>query len=191
MPAALLLRIVFWLWLGSAVAAGHLLLLQRIPPAALPALILSLTGIAVIAFLRIPLLRDWLDALDPRSLVLLHLARFAGIYFLVLHHRGVLPRDFALSAGVGHIVVAAMALPVAYAPLPPPLRLRAISIWNVVGFIDMLLVIAAMVRLGLASSVQFLPLSRLPLSLVPTFLMPFLLATHILIHVRVARARRE
>ncbi len=190
MPSALLLRILFWLWLGGAVAAGHLQLLQRLPPTGFAILILALAGLAVIACLRLPALREWIDAVDLRSLILLHAVRFVGIHYLLLYHRGILPREFALSAGIGHVIIAAMALPVAFAPLEPGPRLRAISIWNVAGFADLILVIATMTRLNVSEPLHLLPLMRLPLSLAPTFLMPLLLATHVIIHLRVAQARR-
>lgn len=191
MPAVLIVRLLFWLWLGAAVAAGHFHVLHRLPPAALPALIASLAALAVIVGFRVPPLRDWLDAVDLRSLVLLHLARFLGLYLLLLHHRGMLPREFAMPAGIGGVIVAALAIPVLFAPVQEPLRLRMISIWNVIGFMDIIFAAAAIVRLSMAAPLQLLPLYQLPLSLVPTFLMPVFLATHIIIYLRVARDQRE
>lgn len=187
MPASLLVRLLLWLWLGSAVAAGHFHVLHRLPPAALPALIVALAALAVMVGFRVPPLRAWLGELDLRSLVILHLARFFGIYLMLLHHRGMLPREFAMPAGIGGVIVATLAIPVIFAPVREPLRLRIISIWNVVGFMDILFATAAIIRLNMAAPLQLLPLYQLPLCLVPTFLMPAFLATHVIIHVRVSR----
>lgn len=190
MPASLLVRIIIWLWFGAAVAAGHFLVLQRFPALALPVIIAGLTATALYACFRFPTLHSWVDAIDVRALVLLHLTRFVGIYFLILHRRGELPGAFALPAGIGDIAVATMALPVALAPLAASARRRAIVIWNVAGFVDILLVVATAARLNLADPTQMRALTHLPLSLLPTFLVPLIIATHVLLFVRMAREER-
>jgi hypothetical protein len=53
----------------------------------------------------------------------------------------------------------------------------------------MLFVVATAARLGLAEPSSMAALLRLPLSLVPTFLVPLIIASHILIFVRLARQR--
>lgn len=187
MPAALLVRLFFWLWFAAAAAAGHFLLLQRLPPQSIPGIVLTLTAVLLVLYFRVAPVRAWVDALDLRTLVLLHVTRFVGIYFLVLYQNGVLPRAFAVPAGLGDILVATMALPVALAPIEPALRRRAIVIWNVVGFVDMLFVVATAIRLNLADPTQLRAFTHLPLSLLPTFLVPLILATHIVLFIRCAR----
>ena len=187
MPAALVARIVLWLWFGGAIAAGHLLVLQRIPPPAIPAIIFGLTGLVLAAYFRLPPARRWIDAIELRSLVLLHVTRFVGIYFLILHERGELPRAFAVPGGIGDIVVATMALPVALAPLDDAARYRAIRIWNIVGLVDIIMVIISATRINLTAPGQLRPLTHLPLSLLPTFLVPLIIATHIIIFARTSR----
>lgn len=187
MPTSLVVRIVLWTWFGAAVAAGHFLLLQRFPPFAVPVIVLGLAALAVYACFRSDALHAFVLAIDLRTLVLLHVTRFVGLYFLVLHQRGELPGAFALPAGIGDLVVATMALPVALAPLEPTQRRRAIVIWNVTGFVDILLVIATAARLNLAAPAQMQAFTHLPLSLLPTFLVPLIIATHVLIFVRLAR----
>jgi hypothetical protein len=178
MPVALLLRAFFWLWFGGAIAAGHWLLLPRLPALALPAIILALSGLLLVVFLRVPGLRDWTASLDVRALVLLHVSRLVGLYFLFLHQQGELPRAFAVPAGAGEIVIAVMALPVVFAPLSAAGRQRAIRIWSIVGFVNLLLVVFTLARLLLVSPAQLRALTQLPLSLHPTFLLPLLLAAH-------------
>jgi hypothetical protein len=188
MPAALIVRLLFWLWFGAAVAAGHLLWLQRLPPYGVQAIIVGLSAVALLAYFRIQAVRAWVDSIDLRGLVLLHVTRFVGIYFLVLYQRGELPRAFAVPAGFGDIIVASMALPVAFAPLDPHARRRAIRIWNVVGLADILLVVVTATRINLANPFQLRALTHLPLSLLPTFLVPLIIATHVIIFVRIARS---
>lgn len=190
MPTSLAIRIVFWIWLLAAVAAGHYLVLQRLPQPATPAILLGLTGALILAYRGLAAFRTWVDALDLRAVVLLHVTRFVGFYFLTLYNRGELPHAFAVPGGIGDIVVAVFAIVVVAFPLAESTRLRAIYVWNVVGFVDLLLVVLSAARLGLATPREMLALTRLPLSLLPTFLVPLLLATHVLIFARLARANR-
>lgn len=187
MSVALLVRLFFWLWFIGAIAAGYFLVLQRMHPFAIQGMILALTALLLLAYFRIKPLRAWVDGLDLRSLVLLHVSRFVGIYFLILYQRGELPRAFAVPAGIGDIIVATMALPVVFAPIDPAARLRAIVIWNVVALVDMLLVIMSVTRINLTDPSQLRALTHLPLSLLPTFLVPLILATHIIIFARALR----
>ncbi len=190
MPAALLVRLLVWSWFGLALAAGYFGWLRRLPPFGVQAMILGLTGLVLLLYFQTRPLRHWIDALDLRALVLFHVTRFIGIYFLVLYQRGELPRAFALPAGFGDIIVATMALPVALAPLEAGARLRAVRIWNVVGLIDILLVIASATRINLTHPEQLRPLLHLPLSLLPTLLVPLIVATHVIIFARLARTER-
>jgi hypothetical protein len=187
MSAALLARAFFWLWFIAAILAGNNLVLQRLPPFALPGCVLVLTALLLAAYFLIASLRTWVDAIDLRKLVLLHATRFVGIAFLVLYERGQLPYAFAVPGGIGDIVVATFALPVALAPLEPALRRRATTIWNVVGLVDILLVAFTAARLNLAHPAQMQALTQLPLSLLPTFLVPLIIATHVVIFARLAR----
>lgn len=184
MSAALILRLVFWLWFAGAVAAGHWLILARLPPLALPAVILAIAGLPLVLAFRIPALRAWIESVDLRTLVLLHVTRFVGLYFLWLHQQGDLPRAFVAVAGAGDLIIAVMALPVALAPLPDATRLRAIRIWSVVSFITLLLIVFTVARLNYASPLSLLVLTRLPLCLYLVFLLPLLLASQAVVLIR-------
>jgi hypothetical protein len=189
MGAAVFVRLLFWLWFAGAIALGHFRVLTRLPVFGLPAIVLGLTALLLAAYFRIRPLRAWVDGLNVRSLVLVHVTRFIGIYFLILFQRGELPRAFAVPAGMGDIVIATMALPVALAPIEATARLRAIVIWNVVGLVDLLLILFTAVRINLSAPLHLLPLMQLPLSLVPTLLVPLWLATHVIIFVRAVNER--
>jgi hypothetical protein len=89
--------------------------------------------------------------------------------------------------GIGDIIVATLALVVVFAPLADASRERAIRIWNVIGLVDIALVVLTAVRLDLANPLQMRVMTYLPLSLLPTFLVPLLIATHIIIYTRLTR----
>jgi hypothetical protein len=61
-------------------------------------------------------------------------------------------------------------------------------IWNAIGVIDIVFVVFSALRFGLNDWKSMHALRELPLSLLPTFLVPLVIASHVLIFVRLARA---
>jgi hypothetical protein len=120
------------------------------------------------------------ETVDLRALVLFHLTRFVGFYFLALHARGELPWAFAVPGGWGDIVVAAAALVLVLAARPDtPSGRRAYLAWNVVGLADILGVVLTAARLAFTDPVSMQALLHLPLSLLLTFVVPIIVATHV------------
>ncbi|HVT71690.1 MAG TPA: hypothetical protein VHD61_01030 [Lacunisphaera sp.] len=183
----LLIRAGVWTWLIVAVLVGNFGLLRRVPMPAVQAILFGLTAAVLVLCFRVRALRAWIDALDVRSLVALHFTRFVGIYFLLLYRRGELPYEFAVPGGWGDIAVATLALVVVFVPLEARRARHAIGIWNAMGLVDILLVVFTAARIGFAKPWLMLPLTELPLSLLPTFLVPLIIATHVLIYVRLRR----
>lgn len=182
----IVLRFALWLWFFAALAAGHFLWLQQVPAPAVQAILFGLTAILLLAYFRVSAIRRAVDELDLRVLVLLHVSRFIGFYFLHLYERGELPYGFAVPGGYGDIMVATLALLVVF--VPTVYRHRAISIWNVIGLVDILLVVLSAARLGRADPDSMLALTYLPLSLLPTFLVPLIIASHVVIYCRLNAA---
>jgi len=165
-----------------------MLVLQRLPTPAVQGILFGLTALLIVAYLAWPAARAWADAVDLRLVVLLHVTRFVGIYFIHLYQQGALPYAFAVPGGIGDIVVATFALVVALVPWSAEVRPRLTFIWNIVGLVDILLVVSTAARLGLSDPSSMRALTYLPLSLLPTFLVPLIIATHLLIFVRLRRA---
>lgn len=187
MPTPLPIRIVIWLWLIAAIAVGNYQLLQRLPMPAVQGVLFGLTALVLFIYFKTTALRAWISSLDLRALVLLHVTRFVGIYFLLLYQRGELPYAFAVPGGWGDITVASLALLVCFVPMADATRQRAITIWNVIGFVDIMMVVVTAARLGFADPAQMRALTYLPLSLLPTFLVPLIIATHVIIYSRLQR----
>ncbi len=172
------------LWLLIALglgASGRLAALH--PP--VPQLVLAgLTAALVLAGITVPGFRVWLAGLNLRQIIVLHVSRFVGVYFLILYGRGELPWAFAVPGGWGDIAVATGAL--ALVLLVPDLASRRglVLAWNVVGMLDILGVVATASRLALANPDSMSALLRLPLSLLPTFLVPLIIASHLLLFTR-------
>lgn len=187
MSTALVVRFVFWIWILGAIALAYSGTLARMPLPVIPVFVFGLTAVLVLAYRKIIPFRNWLDELDIRALVSLHITRFVGVYFLVLYQRGELPHAFAVPGGVGDIAVAVAAIAILLIPMSDERRLRMISIWNVVGLVDILLVISTAARLVWSGSQELRAMTYLPLSLLPTFLVPLIVAGHIAIYARIRR----
>lgn len=189
MALPLAIRIALWTWLLAALAVGRSEILARVPLFVTPAILAGLTALLVLAYRWVGTFRAWVGALDLRSLVLFHITRFSGFYFLVLFKRDELPYAFAVPGGLGDILVALLALVVVFVPFSEFNRNRFAYLWNVIGFIDLLLVFVTATRIACsADSYDLIELTRLPLSLLPTFLAPLLLASHLAIFARLKRA---
>ncbi len=182
------IRLGIWIWLIAALLVGRLGLLQHLPMPVVQVVLVVLTAALLLGYFRNRALRVWLDGLDLRALLAFHVTRFVGVYFLLLYNRGELPYDFAVRGGWGDISAAALALLICVVPLGAGFRRRAITIWNVIGFIDIMMVVFSAARNGLAGNPQMKLLTVLPLSLLPTFIVPVIIATHVIIFLRLRRA---
>lgn len=187
----IIVRIVIWTWFIAALAVGKYELLAHLPAPATQGILIALTALLLVACFGITAVRAWIDALDVRALVLPHVTRFVGFYFLILCQRGELPYAFAVPGGWGDIIVASLAVGVVFLPLREALRHHVCFIWNTIGLADILFVVVAAARIGFSRPWQLGALQVLPLSVLPTFLVPLLIATHVLIYVRLMRKSPE
>jgi hypothetical protein len=154
-----------------------------------PALVPPITAALLIALWTVPGLRTWQRSIALRSLVLLHVARFVGFYFLFLSARGVLPRAFAVPAAWGDIAIAvgATLLGLYWTPQHTGARRAMLYAWNALGLADILFVVASAAwrtRTAPASMVAF---AHLPLLLLPALLVPLIIASHIVLFARLRR----
>jgi len=180
----------FSLLVGLA-AAGFFSLEGAGPPAIGAAAALPIVA-ALIAWRRSTVIRTLASSTPLPILVALHAGRVLGVEFVILYSIGRLPPTFALSAGLGDMLIGILAVPLAFAIH------RRVSgwqryalVWNVLGFLDLL----SAVSLGVGSSPGF-PLrfifeqpdsgimGTLPWFLIPGFLVPLYLIAHLFIFAR-------
>jgi len=119
-----------------------------------------------------------------RALIALHLTRFVGFYFLCLYRKGQLPRALAIPAGWGDIVIAIFALVLLVAWSRVGRQRGALLLWNALGLLDILFVVADAAKQALGDPTSMAALLRLPLSLLVTFLVPLIIGSHLLIFAR-------
>ena len=178
--------VLSWLFVAVLIGYSGVLRSTQLPMSALGVAI-TLALIAAVAVRRE--YREKALRAGVRPLIAVHLARFAGIYILWLYDRGLLPRDFALAAGWGHVAVAVLAVIVLLAFRPEAKTGRtAILAWNVIGVVGALFVFLSASRIARADPLAQAGFTALPLSLLPTFLAPLIMVTHVLIFVWWARA---
>lgn len=175
-------------WLVAAVGLGAVGVLRTLRPPAPQLILVALTVLLLAAAWRVAGLRAWLAAIDLRWLVGLHLTRFVGAYFLYLYRHGALPYEFAVPGGWGDITVASLAALLLLGGPPRTAWRRAYAVWNVLGAADILFVVAAATRLWVADPASMAALLHLPLSLLLTFLVPLIIASHVVLAVRLTRA---
>jgi hypothetical protein len=180
---------IVWAWLALALLAGGSGLTTQMRPPVPQVILFGSTALVILSFWRAKQFRAWALNLPPRALVLPHLVRFVGFYFLVLHARGELPWAFAVPGGWGDIAVATLALGVMTINAETRWGKRAYFTWNILGLVDILFVVVTATRLVIADPDSISALLRLPLSLLPTFIVPLILATHIMLFVRLAHRK--
>jgi hypothetical protein len=179
---------ILGVWFLAALGVGGSGVLVDLRPPLPQAILVGLTVSTLFALYRIGPIRTWANRVDPRWLVAFHLTRFVGIYFLALYADGQLPFEFAVIGGWGDIIVAAAAIPLLLTRPITATRRRFYMVWNVVGLLDILFVVATAVRLTLADPTSMAPLMRLPLSLLITFIVPIVIATHVRLFRRIREA---
>jgi hypothetical protein len=166
-------------WLAAAGAFTAFGGLRALPPPFPQALLAALVALLIACHVFVPSFRRWVDELPPAWTLGLHVSRFVGIWFLVLHARGELPYAFAVPGGWGDIAVATLALALlAFHRGSPPVRSLGFQVWNVLGLVDILLVVATAARILMSDPAAMAPLTALPLGLLPTFLVPLIIFTH-------------
>lgn len=183
--------LVLTAWLVGAFAFTALGGLRLAPPPLPQAVLAALVVTLVLAAVVSCSVRRWLATVPAEAVLVLHLSRFVGFYFLVLHGRGRLPHRFAVLGGWGDVAVATLAL----ALLLAPPRYRAARSpwllgWNAVGLVDILFVVGTAARSALADPESMAPLTELPLGLLPTWLVPLIIVSHGVLIARTLAARR-
>jgi len=91
------------------------------------------------------LFKKLLRSVTLESLIFIHVFRVLGVFFIILYFYHFLPTEFAWSAGMGDIITALLAIPVAkLVSTGSPWSRTAVVAWNIFGMLDIvtLLVIA-------------------------------------------------
>lgn len=134
-----------------------------------------------------PVLRLVVEVVPQRWMIGVQVYRVLGVLFLILYAQGRLPGEFALSAGIGDVLVGVAAPVVAYLLMAGHERARLLAVaWNVAGIADLVLAVG----LGFLTTpgrFQLLALGApnelilaFPLVLIPSFAVPLSILLHML-----------
>jgi hypothetical protein len=176
-------------WLGLAAAVGVSGQFQRASAPVVALTVWTLTALVLLTCWKVASIRSWALNVPPRRLVLFHLTRLVGFYFLFLERRGEMPPAFAVPAGWGDVTVAVLAVVVLVSS--DARNWSFLLIWNCVGLVDILFVVVAALRIGLQDWQSMHALRAWPLNLLPTFVVPLIIASHVLIFVRFAARKKS
>lgn len=181
--------IAVWFAISTGAAALHWLNSTPGKPP-LPLLVAVLAPIALFSawYLLSKGFREYVLALNPRTLTILHMWRVEGFVFLVLYAAGMLPGMMALPAGWGDMAIGATAF-LAASRLAVPRHRSSFVMWQVLGILDLITAIGLGAIAGTIhpAAMTAAPMTMLPLSVIPGFEVPFFLILHIIC---IAQARR-
>lgn len=173
--------IAFCAWLVAAAAIGSTGIFRSLPPPAVQVTIVVLTALLLIFYAKWRSFREFVRELPLKVLILLHVSRLVGLYFLILYRQDKLPGEWAIPAGFGDIAVAATAIGILCLPLESAFGRRAALIWNTFGLIDIIFVVVSAAVLGIRAPTSMSRLTIPPLVLLPTFLVPLIIASHLIL----------
>jgi hypothetical protein len=176
--------ILFSVWLVAAAAIGSSGVLRTLPRPALQIMIFGLTAILLISYWNWRAFREFVRGLPIRVLIVMHVTRLIGIYFVLLYKQGKLPWAFAVPGGLGDIAVAATAIGVCCLPLQTKFGRQVAMVWNALGLFDILCVVGTAAVLGARDPMSMLALTMPPLALLATFLVPLIIASHVILFER-------
>jgi hypothetical protein len=165
-------------WGMLAAAAGALHLLASVPPGTVPIVIGAAAAIFTTALLTSGSASAAMRSLGVRGILVAHLGRFLGFYFLWLHAQGRLPLEFADRAGWGDVVAAAGAAVLLVMPRGRVFE-RALVAWNWFGLADLVIAVGTAAWLGRVRPDSMIEITALPLALVPLWLVPMFAASHV------------
>lgn len=140
------------------------------------------------AYLGWSAFREFILSADLRLVAAIQAWRWAGLGFLTLYAKGILPALFAFPAGLGDMaigftapwIVLSLVRDPAFAVSP---RFR---MWNILGIIDFVVAVStATLSSGFFPGItRFFggvttgPMARLPLVLIPAYMVPFFIMLH-------------
>ncbi len=91
---------------------------------------------------RTRLFKKLLRSITLESLITIHVFRLVGVFFIFLYSYRLLPAEFAFSAGMGDIITALLALPLAkMVSKGKSSSIFAVYAWNIFGILDILILL--------------------------------------------------
>jgi hypothetical protein len=169
------------LWLGAVLAVMASGILAGAHPPTLQIIVVAETALLIILYSRSTVFAEYARTSAPWRLTVFHLWRvIPGIGFLLLYRRGLMPQDFAVTAGIGDVAVAILAPVFALVALrSAPAAMKAVLAFHLIGLLDLILVVSNAARITFADPASMRMLLQAPLVMVPIFWVPLTIFLHI------------
>jgi hypothetical protein len=173
--------LVTLLWLGTALAVMASGVLAGAHPPTLQIIVVVQTLVLIALYSGLSSFAEYARSTALWRLTIFHLWRvIPGIGFLLLYRRGLMPRAFAVPAGIGDIAVAILAPVFAWIALrSTPATMKAVLVFHLVGLLDLIMVVSNAARLSFADATSMRMLSQAPLVIVPIFFVPLTICLHV------------
>lgn len=182
----------------TAAAPGGLApgVLGPVPATLLPFVVLL--AVLIGAWYLRPRFRSALLSLPLPALIGLNAARLGGVFFLILAAENRLSAPFAPVAGLGDMLVAALAIPLAVmAASNANEHANWLRLWNVLGALDLVVAISLGILSAPGTPLRVftdgpgtLAMTTLPWAFVPGIIVPLFLVIHLTIAVKLGPAKR-
>lgn len=176
------------IWFASSLSAGWFgLFVQSGPPQAYFGIFIALPFmLAAMLYLLSDQFRAYTHSISLSLIVGAHVWRFVGIGFIIAYLLGDLPPEFAIPEGLGDIIAAMFAIPLARALYRGRRVRNGFVLWNVFGLFDL----ASALTMGMLYSEGPLGILRtgvstglmttFPVNVIPTFFVPLFIMLHVL-----------
>ncbi|MEQ1877568.1 MAG: hypothetical protein ABL958_13065 [Bdellovibrionia bacterium] len=181
------LAFFIYVWFALALAISVSGLIQFVPGPLMPPLVFGQLAVFLAFTLWPKESRAHIRGLNMRWLTMFHLWRLLpACAFLILYNFGMLPGSFALTAGIGDLIIAVWAPLVAERlELGNP---KVLASFHILGLFDLLLVLSRGIPLLMAGDEQMQLMTQFPLSLLPLCLVPLTLGMHAIALYAIARS---
>lgn len=129
------------------------------------------------------LFKKLLGAITLESLITIHVFRIVGAFFIFLYFYHLLPAKFAFSAGMGDLITALLAFPVArMVSKGKSWSIPVVYAWNIFGILDILVLLVIATIVGRNSIITGEPgmreVTMFPFVWFPAFAPPTILFLH-------------
>jgi hypothetical protein len=130
---------VLYLAYVSILALKGVFYINPVPPKVMVFGAIPLTIILFVIIWNTTLFKKLLRSITLESLIAIHVFRLLGVFFIILYFYHLLPADLAFSAGMGDIITALFAWPVAkWVSKRESWGIKAVYAWNIFGILDII-----------------------------------------------------
>ena len=186
---------LLYLAYASILALKGVFQVNSIPPRVMVFTAIPLTIMLFVIVGNTKLFKKLLRSIKLESLIALHVFRLLGVFFILLYFYHLLPREFAFSAGMGDIITAILALPLAkLVAKGKPGSLKIVYAWNIFGMLDIitLLVIVGITVMNTKNSIFTADHGIQEMTIFPFVWFPaFAPATILFLHVAILRKLQQ